>query len=83
MDVVSPNSSLSSAHAARADKAALDKRSQRLLACLSPRGLKPKVESKKAQAQWKSRLLLGPLLLGQPAPIIFDKCQRSRAVGRS
>jgi hypothetical protein len=34
---------------ARADKAALDKRSQRLLACLSPRGLKPKVESKKAQ----------------------------------
>jgi len=60
---------------ARADKAALDERSQRLLACLSPSGLKPKVESKKAREPMEEPTLLGPLLLGQPAPIIFDKCQ--------
>jgi hypothetical protein len=64
MDVVSPNSSLSSAHAARADKAALDKRSQRLLACLSPRGLKPKVESKKAQGPMEEPIVARPVVVG-------------------
>jgi len=49
---------------ARADKAALDKRSQRLLACLSPRGLKPKVESKKAQEPMEEPIVAPPVVVG-------------------